>query len=113
LSDTVCDTIVRSQQTTCRSYAALEPVFSERRTDSQYTLNEPVSYVSTMVGWFWISSGDAVCMTLPKSDHIIRAAGAPKPGATARLMGSLRDAFPELKELSEEDLKHLLRRMRR
>lgn len=113
LPASVCDTTARSHQTIYRSYAALEPVFSGRRIDSRYTLDASFSYVSTVVGWFWTSLGDAVCMTLPERNWIIRPGSPPKPGAAERLAGSLGDAFPELRSISEESIERRLRRMRR
>jgi len=112
LSTIVCDTEASRKGTICRSYATLEPVFSCVRT-SLYATNEWITYVSATTGSFWTSTGDTVCMILPQRNYVTRAAGTPKPGVTERLMGSLRDAFPELKELSEEDLERLLQRMRR
>lgn len=67
-----------------------------------------------MTAWtHWNSSGDSICMTLPERNWIIRPGGQPKPGATARLVGSLGQVFPELKNMTEKDLERELRRMRR
>lgn len=112
MSVVVCDTETSSRETLCRSYATLDPVLSDVRISSLYATNASISYMSTTIGSLWSSSGGSVCMTVPKGNYVIRAASAPKPGATVRLMGTLRDTFPELGKLSEEDLEHLLRRMR-
>jgi hypothetical protein len=38
-----------------------------------------------------------------QKSYVVRAASTPNPDATARLMGSLRDVFPELRPLSMEN----------
>lgn len=70
-------------------------------------------YLFGKIATAWTSTlDDFIYVTPRRREYVIRPAAKPKVGAADRLAGSLGEVFPELKEITEEDIERRLRRMR-
>jgi len=111
MSSTTCETTNRLSGLTFRAYLTREPSIS---CVSAELAPESVNHVFARIGAdSTISWSDSMCTFPTQREYLIKAAHRPKVGATERLVGSLGDVFPELKELSERDIERHIREMRR
>lgn len=112
MSDIVCNTANRLPN--LRFRADVANAFSVSGTVRASPTDEPCyEYLIARIGSVWASTLDSSACTTPfRRAYVIRPASKPKVGATERLVGSLADVIPELKETSEQDIERRLRRMR-